>query len=119
MPRQNGEPKKVLQVGQSSNSKFLPLAKAIATELRWLPNGDCLASENLLLGKSKNIFTRTFALANAVAQAYEWQLNPLQQAVRPFHCFATLRRVEHLELHEAKMMGCPKWRGKAFWKALG
>lgn len=81
--------------------KFLPLAKAIATELRWLPSGDSLAAENLLLGKAKNTWTRTFALANAVAQAYEWQLNPTQQCVRPFYCVAQLRKVEDLQPPEA------------------
>ena len=85
--------------------KFLPLAKAIATELRWLPSGASLAAENLLLGKAKNTWTRTFALANAVAQAYEWQLNPTQQCVRPFYCVAQLRKVEDLEPPEAR----PNW----------
>ena len=99
MPLPVSEPKKVFQVGQKSNSKFLPLAKAIATELRWLPSGQCLAAENLLLGKAKNTWTRTFALANAVAQAYEWQLNP-SKCVRPFHCWVRLREVKDLP-HEA------------------
>ena len=85
--------------------KFLPLAKAIATELRWLPSGASLAAENLLLGKAKNTWTRTFALANAVAQAYEWQLNPTQRCVRPFYCVAQLRKVEDLEPPEAR----PNW----------
>ncbi|CAL1168824.1 unnamed protein product [Cladocopium goreaui] len=106
MPLSMREPKKIFQVGQRSNAKFLPLAKAIATELRWLPSGDSLAAENLLLGKAKNTWTRTFALANAVAQAYEWQLNPTQQCVRPFYCVAQLRKVEDLQPPEA---GRPNW----------
>lgn len=75
------------------------MAKAIATELRWLPSREIIAVETLLLGKVKNTYTRTFSLARAVAQAYEWQLADAQKCVRLFHCWALERTVEDLEVH--------------------
>ncbi|CAE8739375.1 unnamed protein product [Polarella glacialis] len=82
------EPKKVLRVGQGS--QFLPLAKAIATELRWLPEGSTTAVETILSGKAKNNWARTYRLADCVAQVYRWQVAPAKPggAVRPFRCIA-------------------------------
>ena len=95
------EPRKVFQVGQSSNSDFIPLAKAIATELRWLPSGEVLAVESLMLGKAKNIWTRCFSLAKAVAQVYEWQIKPevAHTAVRPFSCMSLERQLRDFKAH--------------------
>ncbi|CAE7878291.1 unnamed protein product [Symbiodinium microadriaticum] len=88
------DPVKVLQVSQRSNSDFIPLAKAVATELRWMPAGEVLAVESLLLGKAKNIHTRVYNLAQAVALASDWQVNPAATgALRPFRCIAQERKV--------------------------
>ncbi|CAE7732757.1 unnamed protein product, partial [Symbiodinium pilosum] len=88
-------PVKVFQVSQSSNSAFIPLAKAIATELRWMPAGGVLAVESLLVGKSKNIWTRMYNMAQAVANVSDWQANPARPGVvRPFRCVAQERSVD-------------------------
>lgn len=90
------EPTKVLFVSQSNNSNTLPLSKAIATEIRWLPEDCTLAVETLLAGKAKNKWTRMNSLARAVSQAHAWQNTP--QAIgtsRPFRCAAEERQVEN------------------------
>ncbi|CAE7445038.1 unnamed protein product, partial [Symbiodinium sp. CCMP2456] len=66
----------------------------VATELRWMPAGEVLAVESLLLGKAKNIHTRVYNLAQAVALASDWQVNPAATgALRPFRCIAQERKV--------------------------
>ncbi|CAE7197436.1 unnamed protein product [Symbiodinium natans] len=89
------EPVKVFQVSQRSNSDFIPLAKAVATELRWMPAGEVLAVESLLLGKAKNVHTRAYNMARAVALASDWQVKPeATGALRPFRCVAQERAVD-------------------------
>lgn len=77
---------KVLTVGQSS--RFLPLAKAIATNVARLPDGRIVAVETALRGKAKNTWTRTYLMAQAVAQAHQWQVAPANETLvaRPFQC---------------------------------
>uniref|UniRef100_A0A7S4QGU8 Uncharacterized protein n=1 Tax=Alexandrium monilatum TaxID=311494 RepID=A0A7S4QGU8_9DINO len=76
-PAELPEPARLLVVGQTT--KLLPLAKAIATEVARLPEGDVVAVETLLRGRPKNVWTRVHRLAEAVAQAHHWQVAPAGQ----------------------------------------
>mmetsp|Transcript_42520 Transcript_42520/g.95432 ORF Transcript_42520/g.95432 Transcript_42520/m.95432 type:complete len:268 (+) Transcript_42520:35-838(+) len=110
--RELPEPVKVFHVSQRSNLDFIPLAKAIATELRWTPAGQVLAVESLLVGKAKNVWTRAFSLARAVSQVYDWQVNPRAAgAQRPFQCVAQERAVD-MELDVTNSMEGSAARGK-------
>ncbi|CAE7945625.1 unnamed protein product, partial [Symbiodinium necroappetens] len=75
------DPVKVLQVSQRREYKLL------GKHSRFLDKG-------LLLGKAKNIHTRVYNLAQAVALASDWQVNPAARgALRPFRCIAQERKV--------------------------
>jgi len=78
---------KVLRVS-GGTGQVLPLAKAVATEVARLPEGSVAVVETALRGKSKNVWTRIHRLAQAVAQAYEWQVSPKSPRVmtRRFRC---------------------------------
>eukprot|EP00927_Polykrikos_kofoidii_P041520 TRINITY_DN35400_c0_g1_i1.p1 TRINITY_DN35400_c0_g1~~TRINITY_DN35400_c0_g1_i1.p1 ORF type:complete len:383 (+),score=60.00 TRINITY_DN35400_c0_g1_i1:41-1150(+) len=82
---------KVLRVG--GNTTHLPLAKAIATTASRLPVGGAAVVETLLTGRPKNVWTRIQRLAEAVAQAHQWQVAPATPALaaRPFFCAAEVR----------------------------
>lgn len=78
---------KVLRVS-GGTGQVIPLAKAVATEVARLPEGHVAGVETALRGKSKNLWTRMHRLAQAIAQAYEWQVQPKQDRVmtRRFRC---------------------------------
>lgn len=80
---------KVLRV-RGGTGQFLPLTKAVATEVARCPEGSVAAVETALRGKSKNLWTRMHRLAQAVAQAYEWQVSPKspRATTRRFRCAA-------------------------------
>jgi len=86
---------KVLRVAGGS-AKFVPLAKAVATEVARLPDGFVSAVETTLRGKSKNVWTRTYKLAQAVAQAHQWQVAPANDRLvtRRFRCVLEERQSE-------------------------
>lgn len=90
------KPTKIFFVSQSNNSNTLPLSKAIATEMRWLPEHCTLAVETLLAGKPRNKSTRMNSLARAVSQASEWQKTTQAKGTsRPFRCAAEGHQVDN------------------------
>lgn len=84
----------VMKVGQ--NTRVLSLAKAIATTVSRLPQDGGAVVETALYGKSKNRWTRTHLMAQAVAMAHHWQESPspnLERSARPFRCLASQLQV--------------------------
>lgn len=76
----------------SASSPPLSLAKAVASTVARVPEGSVAAIETALRGKAKSRWTRTYRLAQAVAQAHEWQVEPknAKLVTRPFRCVASV-----------------------------
>ncbi|CAE7368040.1 unnamed protein product, partial [Symbiodinium pilosum] len=80
-----------LKVG--NNTSIMPLAKAIISHTKPMPQHGVLLVETVLRGDRDQKRLRVSHLANAVARAHAWQVRPVDESLptRPFDCAARIR----------------------------
>eukprot|EP00434_Breviolum_minutum_P027328 symbB.v1.2.024165.t1/scaffold2264.1/size174359/20 len=76
----------------ASQTKVMPLAKAVAARMKALPENGVLLLETALRGDQDSKRLRVSHLARAISRVYAWQERPVNPSfpVRPFRCAARI-----------------------------